>query len=125
MIIGGSIQSELQQWNGNRLNVIPQGTYKEGSGLYITQATFDVMNNINSWAATYLSLADGHIFQEGNSLFIQHAFLLLGNQDKFPLYFTAGINSIPFGVFTGNGPWDNPLTGAYFNPSQAPQISLG
>lgn len=125
MIIGGSVQTDLQQWHGNELAIIPAGKFKEGSGLYITQATIDIMNNINSWATTYLSLADGHILGDENSLFIQHAMLLLGNQDKFPFYFTTGINGIPFGVFSGSGPWDSPLTSAYFNPSQGPQVSLG
>lgn len=45
--------------------------------------------------------------------------------NETPFYATFGINTLPFGVFTGSGPWDTPLTAAYFNPQQAPQMSVG
>ncbi len=128
LILGGALQTDLQHWNGgNRINTVSNGVYESGNDLYFTQATFDIMGNFTPWLTGFFSVADGHVAQappDGNDIFLNRSFLVLGNVNQFPLFLTAGINTLPFGVFAGSGVWDTPLTGAYFNPSQAPQLSL-
>ncbi|OGT53592.1 MAG: hypothetical protein A3E84_03590 [Gammaproteobacteria bacterium RIFCSPHIGHO2_12_FULL_42_13] len=128
MIIGGSLEFDLQQWHGGEILQIPLGIYQQGNGFYFTQATVDLMNNITPWMTTFFSMTDIHIGRggpDGNNIYVPHAFILVGNLDKTPFYSTIGINNIPFGVFIGSGPWDTPLTFSYFSPSQAPQVSVG
>ncbi len=123
VIVGGSFQVDAQHWNGDRI----EASYQKGTDLYFTQATLDLMTKVNSWATLFGSAAEayiGNMGPAGNTFFSPHAFALFGNLNQFPVYLTTGINDIPFGVFTGTGPWDTPLTANYFNPSQAPQISL-
>lgn len=127
LIIGGSLQIDWQRWHGNTMTTEPTSVYKNGKGLYLTQATLDFMGNVTPWLTEMLSIADAYIGQphpEGNFLFLNRAFLMLGNLDKSPFYATFGINAIPFGVFTGTGVWDVPLTASYFYPYQAPLISV-
>ncbi|MDR3490960.1 MAG: DUF3573 domain-containing protein [Gammaproteobacteria bacterium] len=127
LIIGGSLQTDYQRWHGHTINEIPPRLYKEGKGLYFTQAVLDAMGNVSHWVTSFLSVADSYIgrpSEEGNDVFLNRAILIFGDVDKFPIYATVGINTLPFGVFSGSGVWDTPLTGAYFNPALAPQISL-
>ncbi len=127
LIIGGSLQTDWQHWHGKSLTTTPVSIYDHGQDLYLTQATLDIMGNVSHWATTFLSIADGHIgqpFPNGNDIFINRAMVMIGDLDKFPVYTTIGINTIPFGVFAGSGVWDTPLTGSYFNPSQAPMVSI-
>ncbi len=129
LILGGEAQFDYQHWQGDKIEEFPptRKFYQQGSGVYFTQATLDAMSRLTNWSTLFLSGTDSSIGRsdsDANYLYSQHAFLLLGNLDKSPLYSTIGINTIPFGVFVGSGPWDTPLTAAYFNPSQAPQLSL-
>jgi len=128
LILGGLLQLDFQNWHGDRVETTPPGFYGAGNGFYFTQATGDVMENVSSWATTFFSLAESHIGRNdpnGDYVYLPHAFILLGNLDALPFFLTFGINSIPFGVFSGSGPWDTPLTTAYFDPTQSPQLSLG
>lgn len=131
LILGGSGQFDFQHWQGHEITISqpPPSTYQQGTQVYFTQAQFDMMSNLNNnWVSAFLSPVDSHIAQngpDGNNVYLAHAFLLLGNLDKTPLYLTLGINDIPFGVFGGSGAWDTPLTANYFNPAQSPQVSLG
>lgn len=125
LIVGGSFQVDLQHWQGDKLTLTPPGTYHDGNGLYLTQVALDLMNKINHWSTVFLSIADSHVGDVASSVYVPYGFVVLGDLTKAPLYFTAGINAVPFGIFTGVGPWETPLTGAYFNPSQAKQFSLG
>lgn len=126
---GGSMQFDAQSWNGDFiLTEPPSDRYENGQGVYFTQATFDIMDNLNAWSMAYFSITDsaiGNNNPDGNSVYVGHAFLLLGNLDKSPFFFTAGINTISFGAFNGVGSWDTPLTADYFNSTQAPQLSFG
>ncbi|MCX7121894.1 MAG: LbtU family siderophore porin [Gammaproteobacteria bacterium] len=130
LIIGGSFQSDLQYWNGDKIESLPPvgSHYQNGDGIYLTQGTLDFMSNINSWSTIFGSVTDsaiGNNAQDGNYIFSEHALALFGNLKKSPIYLTTGINTIPFGVFQGSGSWDIPLTTSYFQPAQAPQISIG
>lgn len=127
LILGGSGEFDLQHWGGNKLLVIPPGAYTNGNGFYLTQMTFDAMANVSEWTTGFISVSDTHVGQnspQGNYIYLPHAFFVFGNVDRAPVYLTFGINTIPFGVFTGGGAWDTPLTANYFLPSQAPQLSL-
>lgn len=128
-VFGGSGQFDLQHWQGDQIEEAPLGPiYQQGNGLYFTQAIVDLMINISPWTTAFFSGADSSIGRSdpnGNYVYSPNAFLLLGNLDRLPFYSTIGLSSIPFGVFSGTGPWDVPLTDAYFNPAQAPQISVG
>jgi len=128
LVLGGMAEADLQYWHGDTILSTPSVNYQTGNGLYLTQVILDVMGNATDWGMLFLSLADSQIGQgegeNGNYYYLKHAFILLGNLDVFPLYATIGINTIPFGVFTGSGVWDTPLTYVYFNPQQAPSIAL-
>jgi hypothetical protein len=127
LIIGGSLQTDWQHWYGDRLTTTPVSVYNNGNAGYLTQATIDIMGNVNHWTTAFLSIADGHIGRptpDGNDIFLNRAMFIFGNLDKFPVYAMVGTNTIPFGIFNGSGVWDTPLTGSYFNPSQAPQVSV-
>ncbi|MEO8401667.1 MAG: LbtU family siderophore porin [Gammaproteobacteria bacterium] len=128
LVFGGSVEADLQQWQGDKILMSPYGIYQSGTGAYLTQATLDIMENFSSWSTLFFSVADSHIGRpapNGNYIYLPHAAAVLGNLDKLPVYLTLGISSIPFGIFTGSGTWDSPLTASYFSPNQAPQISLG
>jgi hypothetical protein len=127
LVIGGLVEGDLQYWQGNNILLTPSGNYQTGNGLYLTQATIDTMANITKWGTAFLSISEMQIGQggsSGNYVYLPHAFITIGNLDSFPIYLTLGINSIPFGVFTGSGIWDTPLTSAYFNPLLGQQINL-
>lgn len=124
---GGMAEGDLQYWHGDKILTTVPNTYQSGFSPYLTEAVIDVMININTWSTAFFSAAGSNIWQggpDGNYTYIPRAFIVVGNLDKFPVYFTMGMNSIPFGVFTGTGTWDQPLTYAYFYPQQAPQLSL-
>ncbi len=128
IILGGSMELDFQQWHGDQIEEFPAGAiYEDGNGFYLTQGTADIMTNITPWSTAFFSLTDSHVGRNdtpANYIYSPHAFVLLGNLDQAPFYTTFGINTIPFGVFMGSGPWDTPLT-TYFSPLQAPQLSVG
>lgn len=128
LLIGGSLQSDLQRWQGDTIAVTPPEAYRQGSAFYFTQITADLMGNLSPWMTAFASVADSHALRGGNDsnyIYLPNVFLLLGNLDKTPFYATIGISNIPFGVFQGCGSWDVPLTSDYFNLAQAPAISVG
>ncbi len=128
LVLGGVGEVDLQYWHGDEIPSTPILNYQTGNGLYLSQVTIDFMGTPTNWGMAFLSLSDSQVGQgngtNGNYYYIKHAFILLGNLDVFPLYAAIGINTIPFGIFTGSGVWDVPLTYVYFNPQQAPQIAL-
>lgn len=128
IVFGSLIEADLQAWRGELIQIDTGGTYKQGGGLYFTQASIDGMWNMNHWLTLFLSVADAHIGwprPDGNYIYVPHGFVTFGNLSDHPVFVTAGINTIPFGVFTGSGSWDTPLTSSYFNPIQANQLSVG
>lgn len=128
LVFGGMGELDLQHWYGDYIPITdPTGSYQNNTVLYFTVTTADVMVNVNSWSTIFLSGAVSSIGQggvNGNYYYSPRAFLLFGNIEKFPLFLTAGINSIPFGQFTGAGVWNKSLTQDYFYPQQAPQLNL-
>ncbi|MDX1901091.1 MAG: LbtU family siderophore porin [Gammaproteobacteria bacterium] len=127
LILGGSLQLDAQHWQGDKIETSTHSIYQNDSGFYMTQATFDMMLNAGRWSTFFVSMTDNYIARGGpgaNYIYFPHAFMTFGNLQEFPAYTTLGISTIPFGVFAGVGPWDTPLTAAYFNSQQAPQISL-
>lgn len=128
IVFGGYGEFDLQHWQGNKIFTIPPpNRYHNGSGFYFTNFTLNTMTNFTHWGSAFFSVANTHIGQSepnGNYIYIPHAFLLFGDLEKTPFYLTLGISSIPFGSFLGTGIWDIPLTSDYFNPQQAPQVSL-
>lgn len=128
IVIGGLLEADLQSWHGNQIMLTPSGIYNHGGGLYLTQVGFEVMANIHRALTGYISIAESGVGSggpSGNYYYLPAAFLLLGDLSEYPAYLTVGIASIPFGVFSGGGPWDIPLTAEYFYPAQAPQLSVG
>jgi hypothetical protein len=128
LVLGGIAEGDLQRWHGAKIITLPLGTYDSGTALYFTQVILDGMVNLNDWSTVFFSGSGSYLFQTGpdaNYTYIPHAFITFGNLDRFPLYLTAGINTIPFGYFNGTGTWDIPLTADYFYPQQAPAITFG
>lgn len=128
LVVGGVGEIDLQHWQGDKVVLIPPPvSYRDGTGLYFTEFTVDTLANLTSWSSIFFSGTDSHIGQgppNGNYTYLSHLFVLFGNLEKSPFYFTLGTNTLPFGVFLGSGAWDLPLTANYFNPTLAPQFSL-
>jgi hypothetical protein len=128
LVLGGVGELDLQHWQGDNIVTLPVEQYHDGTSFYFTQATFDMMANYNNWSTAFLSISGNHLGQpgpDGNYFYLPHAFILLGDLNKFPVYLTLGSNTIPFGNFVGSGVWNTPLTSSYFSPQPSPQISLG
>src|SRR5579872_2502465 len=106
LVFGGMAEADLQHWQGDSIITAPLENYKEGNGLYLTQATIDMLVNINKWGAVFISGAGAQLGQggdSGNYLYYPHAFITLGNLEQFPAYLLFGINYIPFALFSGTG----------------------
>lgn len=127
IIFGGMAEADLQYWHGGSIITAPLETYNKGHGIYLTGVTLDMLVNINEWGAVFVSGSDTQIGQGGpggNYLYYQHAFIVAGNLERFPIYLLFGINYIPFALFSGTGTWDMPVTSDYFNPQPVPQLNV-
>lgn len=129
VVLGGMLEADVQHWQGNTIMIQnPEGLYTRDTAFYLTEATFDVMANLNPlmtlYASTELS-AIGQGGESGNYMNLPYAFIMIGNPEKTPFYCYGGYNAISFGQFQSSGGWDYPLTSNYFQPQTAPAFSVG
>lgn len=118
LTLGGTLEHDIQYWNGNDSLLNGQGN---GSGAYLTTFKLDTLYNMNDWVMAFTTLQSAG----DPSLSIAKAFVTFGNLQKLPLYLSVGKDYVPFGVFGGNGPWSNELVKTVFRPGEMPQIIVG
>lgn len=121
LVLGGQFEGDLQSWNGS-LN-IPSSNYQKGTNFYLTTAKLFAMGNLNDWTSAFTSLSAATT--PSSQTTFDQVFLTFGNLNKNPLYLMIGESYLPFGTFSGNGPWSNSITTNDFRVSSTNQINLG
>ncbi len=120
VVLGGQIEADLQDWNGDSLNTTTHTQYAGGSSVALTKLYLFTEANLGQDAMTFISLKNG----SNNSVVVDRAFLMAGDlESKTPLFVTAGSTYLPFGMFSGNGPLNNTLTTNVYRVSPTNQIS--
>jgi len=123
LIFGGYLEINPQIWHGSTIAAKKDGgdyTYQSGKGIYITTATLYTAANLGRYVTTQLSLSGNQDSKPG----VDDALVIFGNLADFPLYGTVGKNRIPFGSFSGGGPWTGSLTQMLFRSSRVTNASL-
>lgn len=125
LVIGGSLEGDAQWWNGSFSTTDSSGNvYQTGTGIYLTSANLAFMANLGTWVTGVMTL-QGNVGGSQNSGFqVDKAFLVVGNLQKNPLFLTVGEAYVPFGVFSGNGPYANSLDTNMFRISKTNQLAL-
>ncbi|MCX7123810.1 MAG: FlxA-like family protein [Gammaproteobacteria bacterium] len=126
IVVGGSIESDLQTWGGSFSvpNAVGNTTYQSGSAFSVTGAELYTMANMGDWVTGLLGLQGNVGGNSGSPMSFDKAFLLFGNLQKNPLFVTVGEIYLPFGIFNGNGPWSNNLDTDAFRISKTNQLTL-
>lgn len=129
LTVGGQVEADIQAWGGNNLNVVPgtyngnESAYDNGSALSLTTAKLYLLANPNNWTQIFMTVKGG--INGDPTASISEAFLTVGNLSKSPLFATLGKTYVPFGIFTGNGPWSNNLTTNAFRSNELSQVIFG
>lgn len=85
------------------------------SGVNLAGAELDMNAIASSWATAFMSMDyNGSPISAGNrepnsTIFLGRGFATIGNLNRFPVYFTAGLMYVPFGRYA-NGMVTTPLT---------------
>jgi hypothetical protein len=85
------------------------------SGINLAGAELDMNAIASSWATAFMSMDfNGSPISAGNrepnsTIFLGRGFATIGNLNRFPVYFTAGLMYVPFGRYA-NGMVTTPLT---------------
>ena len=125
LVLGGNLEADLQTWGGSFSTITPSGaTYNNGSAFSLTAANLDFMANMGDWVTGFMSIQGNVGGNAGSPPTVDKAFLLFGNLQRNPLFFTAGEIYLPFGIFNGNGPWSNNLDTDAFRISKTNQLTL-
>ena len=128
LIFGGYLEINPQIWHGSTIKRPAKGseattgtyTYQSGKGIYITTATLYTAANLGRYVTAQLSLSGN----EKNTPNVSDALIIFGNLADFPLYATVGKNRIPFGSFSGGGPWTGSLTQMLFRSDRVTNASV-
>jgi hypothetical protein len=99
------------------------------SGINLSTAELNFNAIASSWASAYMSLSyTSAPISTGNrepnsTIYLSRGFATIGNLNKFPVYFTAGLMYTPFGRYA-NALIDTPLTESLFK-IRTPAALLG
>lgn len=125
LVIGGSLEADLQAWNGSFSTLANNGeTYQKGTDLALTSANLFTMANINNWVTGFVSFQGNVGGGQNDAPVVDRAFFIIGNLQENPLFLTFGKTYLPFGLFQGNGAYANSLNTDAFRISQTNQIAL-
>ena len=119
--VSGAIEGEGFSQSGFNTNT--------SSGINLSTAELNFNAIASSWASAYMSLSyNGAPVSTGNrepnsTIFLSRGFATIGNLNKFPVYFTAGLMYAPFGRYA-NALIDTPLTESLFK-IRTPAALLG
>jgi len=117
IIIGGNLEFNQFYWKEEN---------KLKNSLYINNIELDIMANFNKWIYVFTSIKPTIDRSPAISAKFDKAFLTIGNLDQNPIYLSVGKLIIPYGEFSGNGPWLNTLTKSSFGPPDSKrQLILG
>lgn len=122
-VLGGQIQSDLQDWNGSQLSTTSSSNpnYSNGSSVFLTKVYLFNEINLGQNAMGFIALKGA---TPNYNVVVDRAFLLVGKLSPTePLFITAGSTYLPFGSFSGNGPLNNNLTTSMFRVSPTNQFS--
>lgn len=119
VVLGGEIETDLQYTDGNTIPLSNGTTYKSGSDVGVNKVYLMTMANINDEATGLVNLV---MTRPTHAIDVERAFLIFGNLNKNPFSLMAGANYLPFGNFSGNGPWSNALTTNLFRVSTTNQM---
>lgn len=126
LVVGGYFEMDPQYWYGSSIQSINTANknsvtnYRNGGGIFVTNANLDVMANLTNWLQTYLTING----TGAGTIDVQNAFFNVGNLDAFPMLFTMGKYRMPMGTFAGGGPWIAGLSQGYFRPTQTVNSTL-
>lgn len=120
LTLGGQIESDLQDWNGDAIQTHTKTQYEQGSSVALTKMYLFTEANLGQDALGFISLKNG----SDNSVVVDRAFFMLGDlNSSTPLFVTAGSTYLPFGMFSGNGPLNNTLITNVYRVSPTNQVS--
>jgi hypothetical protein len=124
--VGGYFEYDAQYWTGGSIPTTTSGyTYKNGSAQYLTTLNLDFMSNVNDWVTVFTEFSAAGMGTSSPSIEVKKAFVNIGNLDKTPLFVTIGKTYLPFGVFSGGGPWQGTVVRGPFRGNETNQIIFG
>ncbi len=121
VVIGGQIEADAQYTDGDKIPLKGGSTYQQGSDVSLSKVYLMTMVNFNDYITGLVNLK-AQPANVGSSISIERAFLMFGNLNKSPFSLMVGANYLPFGNFSGNGPWSNALTTNMFRVSTTNQV---
>lgn len=119
--VSGAVEGEGFSQSGFNTNTT--------NGVNLSTAELDLNAIASSWASAYMSLSyTSAPISTGNrepnsTVYLSRGFATIGNLNKFPVYFTAGLMYAPFGRYA-NALIDAPLTDTVFK-IRTPAALLG
>lgn len=122
IVFGALLEADAQYTSGDTITMKGGSTYGSGSDTAMSKVQPFVMSNINSMTTGIFSIKNS--LPITNPVVIDRAFVIFGNLDKSPFSLTTGMTYLPFGTFSGNGPWNNALTTNLFRTAATNQIDV-
>lgn len=119
IVLGGEIETDLQDTQGQTIPLSGGGTYKNGSDISLSKVYLMTMANISDEVTALTNL---RMLLPNYAVDFERAFVIFGNLNKNPFSLMVGANYLPFGTFSGNGPWSNALTTNLFRISTTNQM---
>lgn len=125
LTLGGYLEQDVQYFNSNANLAVGNNSFlsRQGTNAYLTSANLDVFANINAWVSAFVAF--GVNGATDSSVGTKKAFITFGNLQKSPLYVSVGKDYVPFGIFTGNGPWAVTITRAVFRSGETNAAIFG
>jgi Protein of unknown function (DUF3573) len=119
VVLGGVIETDIQDTQGNTIPLSGGTTYKSGSDISLSKVYLMTMANISDEVTALTNLK---MLLPSYGVDFERAFVIFGNLNKNPFSLMVGANYLPFGTFSGNGPWSNALTTNLFRVSTTDQM---
>ena len=131
LVLGGNAEASVQHSHNTNLpikekknNELVEPTNssdKTSTNFALKEVGINTMVNLNQYMTSYIAAS-----AVGNNMSpkIDDIFMLVGNTEIAPVYFTVGKSRIPFGVFAG-GIWTDSITKMLFQPNRDINASLG
>ena len=116
MLYGGKINIDGQLWHNDNLFLI-----KNGVGLHLSSLSGYTLLKINNIIHEYIEIS---LKGSNINLVLKQAYLMFGNLNESPIFFTIGKSSLPFGVFSGNTKKIDTITKVLFKPKNAMNFLL-
>ncbi len=111
-----------------RVGVVSDSNEK-ASDFGLAEAALTVSGQLNEWVGgNVVFLVENPPFEDSSDVFVEDAFITLGNTEKYPVYAQIGIFYVPFGALLTHFP-DDPLVDVpvtlYFGETEEHALLLG